>query len=184
MDGTNMSEPTRLIGRKEAAAYLGIAESTFSLWVSTHKMPPPIFGTRKWDKRAIDAKLDDISGLATDRKEDRYEKWMREQGATEAGNGGDSLRVWRDKKAKRQAKHKPQMALDAKLERIVLFMAEHPECDTVASIPGAGPHFMDKLIDSGAVRLIGTERSTFRYALTEDGEEEVKRIRKWRSLAP
>jgi hypothetical protein len=29
----------RLIGRREAAAYLGIAESTFSMWVATHKMP-------------------------------------------------------------------------------------------------------------------------------------------------
>ncbi|QIG68676.1 HTH DNA-binding domain-containing protein [Rhizobium phage RHph_TM3_3_14B] len=68
----------RLIGRKEAALYLGIAESTFSLWVATHKMPPCIPGTRKWDKRAIDAKLDEISGLGVNDNEDPYEKWMRE----------------------------------------------------------------------------------------------------------
>lgn len=74
-----MSEPPRLIGRKEAAAYLGIAESTFSMWVATHKMPPPIPGTRKWDRRAIDARLDEISGLDTDdNAEDEFEKWMRE----------------------------------------------------------------------------------------------------------
>lgn len=58
-----MTDEPRLIGRKEAAAYCGIAESTFSMWVATHKMPPVIAGTRKWDKRAIDAKLDEISGL-------------------------------------------------------------------------------------------------------------------------
>ncbi|MBY3306158.1 hypothetical protein HFO04_25810 [Rhizobium laguerreae] len=74
-----MTEP-RLIGRKQAADYLGIAESTFSLWVATYKMPPCIPGTRKWDKRAIDAKLDDVGGLARAEKEDPYDKWMREHG--------------------------------------------------------------------------------------------------------
>ncbi|WP_149744363.1 helix-turn-helix domain-containing protein [Rhizobium sp. NFACC06-2] len=74
-----MSELPRLIGRKEAAAYLGIAESTFSMWVATHKMPPTIPGTRKWDRRAIDARLDEISGLDTDdTAEDEFEKWLRE----------------------------------------------------------------------------------------------------------
>lgn len=74
----NNDNGPRLIGRKEAAAYLGIAESTFSMWVSNHKMPAAVYGTRKWDKRAIDAKLDEISGLAINDNEDPYEKWMRE----------------------------------------------------------------------------------------------------------
>ncbi|MCQ1771320.1 hypothetical protein NOI24_08415 [Neorhizobium galegae] len=73
-----MTDGPRLIGRKEAAAYLGIAESTFSMWVATHKMPQAIFGTRKWDKRAIDARLDEISGLTPSEPEDAYEKWERE----------------------------------------------------------------------------------------------------------
>lgn len=75
-----MTDSPRLVGRKEAAAYLNIAESTFSMWVTSHKMPPPIPGTRKWDRRAIDAKLDEISGLQPDEPEDPYEKWMRENG--------------------------------------------------------------------------------------------------------
>jgi len=73
-----MSELPRLIGRKEAAEYLGIAESTFSMWVASHKMPPPIPGTRKWDRKAIDARIDEISGLGSNDDEDPYEKWMRE----------------------------------------------------------------------------------------------------------
>ncbi len=73
-----MTDGPRLIGRKEAAAYCGIAESTFSMWVSTHKMPTTIPGTRKWDKRAIDAKLDEISGLGASDDEDPYDKWERE----------------------------------------------------------------------------------------------------------
>jgi len=76
---TDTDQP-RLISRKDAAAYCGVAQSTFSLWVSTHKMPPAVPGTRKWDKKAIDAKLDEISGLDTEPTEDRYTKWMRENG--------------------------------------------------------------------------------------------------------
>lgn len=73
-----MTDGPRLIGRKEAAAYSGVTPSCFSMWVATHKMPPAIPGTRKWDKRAIDARLDEISGLDTKPAEDPYEKWMRE----------------------------------------------------------------------------------------------------------
>ncbi|PZP49820.1 MAG: hypothetical protein DI595_12725 [Agrobacterium fabrum] len=82
MSPANDNSP-RLMGRREAAAYLGIGQSTFSLWVSTYKMPAAIAGTRKWDKRAIDAKLDEISGLqsANDNTEDEFERWEREQNA-------------------------------------------------------------------------------------------------------
>jgi hypothetical protein len=49
-------------------------------------MPAAIAGTRKWDKRAIDAKLDEISGLqpANDNTEDEFERWEREQNARKA----------------------------------------------------------------------------------------------------
>ncbi|MGW9949820.1 hypothetical protein J2W92_005171 [Rhizobium leguminosarum] len=73
-----MTDTPRLICRKEAAEYCGIANSTFSLWVASHKMPPAIPGTRMWDKRAIDAKLDEISRLTPGDQEDPYEKWLRE----------------------------------------------------------------------------------------------------------
>lgn len=76
----------RLIGRKEAAAYCSVGESTFSLWVATRKMPPSVPGTRKWDKRAIDAKLDEISGLASSKnnQETELQKWRRERDARKA----------------------------------------------------------------------------------------------------
>lgn len=88
----------RLLSRKQAAEYLGIGESTFSLWVSTHKVPASIAGTRRWDKRAIDAKLDAISGLdvANDNViEDEFEKWERDRDARKAqriGNGKKTSR--------------------------------------------------------------------------------------------
>lgn len=70
-----MTGEPRLMSRAEAAAYCGISPTSFSCWVSSHKMPPAIPGTRKWDKRAIDAKLDEISGLAGD--EDAFDRWER-----------------------------------------------------------------------------------------------------------
>lgn len=81
-----MSDGPRLIGRKDAAAYCGIAESTFSMWVATGKMPATIPGTRKWDKRAIDAKLNEISGLAADAnpRETDLQRWKRERDAKRA----------------------------------------------------------------------------------------------------
>lgn len=79
----------RLIGRKEAAEYCGIGESTFSLWVSTHKMPTAIAGTRKWDRRAIDARLDEISGLVEpEEKETDLQKWRRERDARRTQGAG------------------------------------------------------------------------------------------------
>lgn len=82
----------RLIGRREAAAYCGVTPTCFSMWVASHKMPPAIPGTRKWDKKAIDAKLDEISGLAVNdnKAEDEFEKWSRERDArkTKRSNEG------------------------------------------------------------------------------------------------
>ncbi len=113
-----MNDSPRLIGRKEAAAYCGISPTCFSMWVASHKMPPAIPGTRKWDKRAIDAKLDEISGLTPAEPEDTYAKWMREHGGEEADlqrwhRHRDSTRAeapasnyedWKAKKLKRREK--------------------------------------------------------------------------------
>ncbi|PZP60056.1 MAG: hypothetical protein DI604_31565 [Delftia acidovorans] len=77
----------RLLSRRQAAEYCGIAESTFSMWVAGHKMPAAIFGTRRWDKAAIDAKLDEISGLAANGDvpaETDLQKWKRERDARKA----------------------------------------------------------------------------------------------------
>lgn len=77
----NTNNSPRLIGRKEAAAYCGISPTCFSMWVASHKMPPAIPGTRKWDKRAIDAKLDEISGLDVreNQAETGLQRWRRER---------------------------------------------------------------------------------------------------------
>ncbi len=169
----------RLVGRKAAAAYCNITPSTFSMWVATNKMPPALPGTRRWDMRAIEAKLAELSGLAAVVVEDPYDKWERENRQSD-NRQAEALSEWREKKENRRAKHQPRMGLDAKHERVLLFMAERPDCDTIDMIPGAGPVIMRGLIAVGALR----QASGDRYELTDEGRQEVVRIRKWRNLAP
>lgn len=68
-----MTDEKRLLTREEAAAYCGISMSTFSNWVIKGTMPKSVAGSRRWDKRAIDAKLDQIAGLANTKKNDENE---------------------------------------------------------------------------------------------------------------
>lgn len=78
------NDNARLLTRSEAAAYCGSSLSTFSAWVAAGHMPKPLFGSRKWDKNAIDAALDKASGLVRDRvakpeaeDEDPVAAWLR-----------------------------------------------------------------------------------------------------------
>ena len=77
-----MTEP-RLMTGPEAAAYLGLTPATFSKWVSSGKAPPPLPGTRRWDRKALDLALDKISGTRPapiseeDQEEDEWQQWHR-----------------------------------------------------------------------------------------------------------
>lgn len=173
----------RLMGRKEAADYLGIAPSTLSMWVATHKIPGPIPGTNMWDRKAIDAKLDDISGLTVRDTEDDYEKLNRDR-RPGSGAAVSDYETWHQGKLKRREKYRPKLGLDFKLERVLRHMADHPDCETVDLIPGAGPSVMEKLVEAGAVRVVSMTGKLFRYGITEKGKDELHRLKKWKSLSP
>lgn len=69
----------RLMGRVEAAAYCDLKPSAFSQWVALGRLPKPILGTHKWDKVAIDARLDELSGIKPDaKKENSSDFWRKE----------------------------------------------------------------------------------------------------------
>ncbi len=72
----------RVLDRTIAAAYCSLTPAGFSAWVRSGRLPGPIPGTRRWDRRALDAALDRLSGL--DHSDD----------------GGSALDAW---KAKRKA---------------------------------------------------------------------------------
>lgn len=159
-EGAQVTDEPRLIGRREAAAYCGISPSAFSGWVSSHKMPPAIPGTRKWDSKAIDAKLDEISGLGANDEtvETGLQKWKRQ----------------RSEKNARQAPYKPHLNLRSQQQQVLMFMADHPDCQTVDTVPGAGQRTMEILIEAGAVHGTGG-----RYRLTRLGQEEAERLQVW-----
>jgi hypothetical protein len=52
----------RLLSRLRAAAYCDLSPGTFSNWVAAGRLPPPLRGTRRWDRHAIDVALDKLSG--------------------------------------------------------------------------------------------------------------------------
>jgi hypothetical protein len=78
----------------EAAAYCGVTLNTWSKWVAAGTMPPPVAGTRRWDRKAIDLTLDKasnivdmqqpalhVAGSGVTEEECPLEKWMREDAA-------------------------------------------------------------------------------------------------------
>ena len=70
----------RLLTREQAAAYCSVSARGFSEWVKAGKMPGPVLGTTRWDRRAIDAVLDKASGLETRGvPEDAFDRWKRER---------------------------------------------------------------------------------------------------------
>lgn len=72
----------RCISINEAAAYCGLTPGGFRAWVARGTLPPALPGTRRWDRHAIDAALDRISGLSKHplEEENDLDRWMREHG--------------------------------------------------------------------------------------------------------
>lgn len=68
----------RLLSREDAATYCGCAPGTFSRWVASGYMPPPLPGMRRWDRLAIDARISVLSGANdNDPQDDPYLAWKR-----------------------------------------------------------------------------------------------------------
>ncbi|ALJ98252.1 excisionase [Brucella phage BiPBO1] len=65
-----MSDQPRMISKMEAAQYCGLTPSGFSSWVRRGVLPTSVPGTNRWDRKAIDARLDRISGLQIQTNDD------------------------------------------------------------------------------------------------------------------
>ncbi|MGB3041759.1 MAG: hypothetical protein WBB98_01060 [Xanthobacteraceae bacterium] len=73
----------------DAAAYLGLTPAAFNKWVAEGRIPKPLPGTRRWDRKAIDLALDKISGIesplaAPAEEEDPFLEWERKYEARKA----------------------------------------------------------------------------------------------------
>lgn len=76
-----MTEP-RLISSHDAAAYCGVTAATFARWVTDGRVPKPLPGTRRWDRKALDLALDRLSGISpAAEREDAWDEWERKYDA-------------------------------------------------------------------------------------------------------
>jgi hypothetical protein len=134
------------------------------MWVATNKLPHSVPGTRKWGKRAIDVRLNEISGLTTSAspqsaKANEFEEW--------------------DRRSKERDRYLPLFNLNSRLEKVLRFMIGHPE-STTDVIPQAGERTMEALCTFGVVTrgpLNGAGQRT--WVATEEGRAEVERIGTW-----
>ncbi|MBX5239364.1 AlpA family transcriptional regulator [Rhizobium sp. NLR22b] len=151
-----MTIPPRLIGRKEAAEYCGISPSCFSMWVARGIMPPTLPGTRRWDRRAIDAMMSALGGIDE----------------PNAIDDRSAIRKWRDRK---ESYDRPRFGLDSKSENILVAMSYNTELNTLDVLPGAGPVLMGRLVGKGLVKC-QTSEGEVRYIITDEGHAEASRI--------
>lgn len=67
----------RVLRRSEAAAYCGLSPRGFDEWVRAGRLPAPLPGTKRYDRKAIDAALDRASGLTQIDEADEFEAWLK-----------------------------------------------------------------------------------------------------------
>lgn len=78
-----MTTAPRLISGTDTAAYCGITLATLAAWVAAGRLPGPLPGTRRWDRKAVDAALDRASGIetsTTSEGEVALKRWILENG--------------------------------------------------------------------------------------------------------
>lgn len=76
----------RCLTLQQAADYCALTPGGFAAWQKQGLVPGPIPGTKRWDRKALDAALDKASGLgeARARSEDPWDAWERERDAAKA----------------------------------------------------------------------------------------------------
>lgn len=73
---TALPDNPRLLGRKMAAAYVGLSPNSFDAEVARGTFPAPVkvaCRRKLWDRVALDRRLDQLSGIAPS---STSEKWL------------------------------------------------------------------------------------------------------------
>ncbi len=65
----------RLLKAGQAAAYCSLSRSAFADWIRSGLLPGPIPETHRWDRKAIDAFLDVLSGTSSKTEENALDEW-------------------------------------------------------------------------------------------------------------
>ena len=58
------ANPSRLMSRDALMDYLSVGSTTLHRLIKEGKIPGPLPGLKRWDRAAVDAALDRISGIA------------------------------------------------------------------------------------------------------------------------
>lgn len=82
-DDTRDEIQSRLLTGKAAAVYLGVSWGTFNNWVNIGLLPSALPVMKRWDRKAIDATIDRMSGLES-LEDQGYEIRKRERDARKA----------------------------------------------------------------------------------------------------
>lgn len=81
-----------------------------------------------------------------------------------------------------QAKHRPHHGLNGPEMRGLIFMADHPEINTIDKIPDVGERRMKRLLEKGLVRADGkTALGLQKWSITAEGRAEIKRENTYRN---
>ena len=72
----------RGLTKAEAAAYVGVCAATFDKATKDGRYPLASLPGGRWDRRALDAAMDRLSGLGA--TSDAYDEWKRSRHAGEA----------------------------------------------------------------------------------------------------
>ncbi|MEY9184881.1 helix-turn-helix transcriptional regulator [Bradyrhizobium sp. USDA 313] len=95
----------RLMSGTDVANYCGITLATLSKWITEGRLPPPLPGTRRWDRKALDLALDKMSGIeapVTHAQEDEYTSWKNGYEAEKAARAeAEWERKYEARKARR-----------------------------------------------------------------------------------
>ncbi|MGZ9724272.1 hypothetical protein [Rhizobium miluonense] len=94
-------------------------------------------------------------------------------------DGEENLGAWKPKRESRN-KRKPQLGLDGRSQKALLYMVAHPDARTHGAIPDAGMTTMNRLAEKGAVVAGKKDRDgDTEWKVTDIGVEEAKRIGFW-----
>jgi hypothetical protein len=98
----------RLLTKEEAAAYCGAGPRQFSRWVKQGILPQRVLGIYRWDIRAIDAALNEISGLASQGElTPAVADWATKKFGAEIALA-EQTTAWVKERAERRAEFYPQ----------------------------------------------------------------------------
>ncbi|MGG6895801.1 hypothetical protein [Rhizobium sp. BR 315] len=96
-----------------------------------------------------------------------------------APDGEENLGAWKPKRESRD-KRKPQLGLDGRSQKALLYMVAHPDARTHGAIPEAGPTTMNRLAEKGVIVAGKKDHDgDIVWTVTDAGIEEAKRIEFW-----